>query len=419
MIYICAMALTFYTQSKKEYSPIWVRYRQHSIDAKARTLLNVETGRLKHNKILKHKMTPSSDAHQKMLITEKNKALDIVQKQIQLLQVKILSDINNIKETDTVNSKWLTRAVQPKLADLTFIENFDLYLDSKKSLTAKTLVNLKSVKKILEAFQDDTNTTLYLLSINANFKNTFVKWCEDVGYSKTTQKLYLTKIKGVCFHFELEGEKINPYVKILTKDIVAKKKNQIFFTIEEIEIITNLKLDNKHLDNARDWLVLSFWIGQRHSDFNRLTKKNIYPDKTIRLTQQKTKTKVKMVITHREQQIIDKYNGGFPKPITSGLYNQRIKRVSKLAGLNEMIATRRNKGFKNGNKSGEVIKPKYELVSSHIGRRSFVTHFYGKMKIEDIMSQTGHKTESSFYTYLNEARDFDVERVRKTKIDAS
>ena len=26
------------------------------------------------------------------------------------------------------------------------------------------------------------------------------------------------------YHFELEGEKISPYVKLLTKDIVAKKK---------------------------------------------------------------------------------------------------------------------------------------------------------------------------------------------------
>ena len=125
------MALTFYTQSKKEYSPIWVRYRQHSIDAKARTLLSVETGRLKHNKVLKHKMTASSDAHQKMLISQKNKALDIVKQQIELLESKILSELNNKKETDIVNSKWLTRAVQPRLADKTFIENFEEYIKVK------------------------------------------------------------------------------------------------------------------------------------------------------------------------------------------------------------------------------------------------------------------------------------------------
>ena len=52
------------------------------------------------------------------------------------------------------------------------------------------------------------------------------------------------------------------------------------------------------------------------------------------------------------------------------------------------------------------------LVSSHIGRRSFVTHFYGKMKTPDIMQITGHKTEASFYTYLNEAREIDVKGVK-------
>ena len=46
-------------------------------------------------------------------------------------------------------------------------------------------------------------------------------------------------------------------------------------------------------------------------------------------------------------------------------------------------------------------------------------HFYGKMKIENIMLQTGHKTEKVFFDYLNEARDFDVEAVRESKTKAS
>ena len=413
------MALTFYTQSKKEYSPIWVRYRQHSIDAKARTLLSVETGRLKHNKILKHKMTASSDAHQKMLISQKNKALDIVKQQIELLESKILSDLNNTKETDVVNSKWLTRVVQPRLADKTFIENFEAYLEVKKGLKKNTITSLKIVVDALKNYQKDSNTTLYLLSINKEFKQSFVEWCEKVGYANSSLKLFLGKIKGVCYHYESEGEKINPYVKNLTKNIVVNSKDQIFLTIEEIEAISKLKLNNVHLDNARDWLVLSFYTGQRYSDYIRLTKKNIHKDNTIRLTQEKTEVKVKIVITPKEQAIIDKHNGGFPPPMSSTAFNNRIKQVCKLAGLNEMIPTIQNKGRTSGKVSAKIERPKYELVSTHIGRRSFVTHFYGKMKTQDIMDQTGHKTESAFYTYLNEGRDFDVERVRKSKIDAS
>jgi len=414
------MALTFYTQSKKDYSPIWVRYRQHSIDAKARTLLSVETGRLKHNKILKHKMTASSDAHQKMLIAQKNKALDSVKQQIELLEIKIIDSLNNRKETDIVNSKWLTRAVQPRLADKTFLENFEEYAGVKlKNKSKYTVLNLQTCINTFKKFQEQTNTVFYLKSIDKEFKKEFIDWCEKQGYAQRTLKLFLTKIKGVCYHFELEGEIINPYVKHLTKDIVAKKKNEIFLTIEEIETIKKLKLENKYLDNARDWLVLSFYLGQRYGDYIRLTKKNIHDDGTIRLTQHKTDVNVTIAITPSEQAIIDKYNGGFPEPTSNSILNRRFKRICKKAGINEMIPTVQNKGRKNGNKSMATEKPKYELVSTHIGRRSFVTHFYGKMATADIMGQTGHKTEKIFFEYLNEARDFDIEAVRKSKIDAS
>ena len=413
------MALTFYTQSKKEYSPIWVRYRQHSIDAKARTLLNVETGRLKHNKILKHKMTASSDAHQKMLITQKNKALDSVKQQIELLEIKIIDSLNNRKETDVVNSKWLTRAVQPRLADKTFIENFEEYIKVKKDKRKNTVVSLGTCISAFKEFQADTNTTYYLTNIDKEFKKAFIDWSDAQGYAVSTLKLFLTKIKGVCYHFELEGEKISPYVKLLTKDIVAKKKNEIFLTIQEIESIKKLKLEDKHLDNARDWLVLSFYLGQRYSDYIKLTKKNIHNDGTIRLTQQKTGAKVTIAITPSEQAVINKHNGGFPKPIINSLLNQRFKKICRIAGIDKMTPTMQSKGYKNGNKSMVTEKPKYQLVSTHIGRRSFVTHYYGKMATADIMRQTGHKTEEVFFKYLNEARDFDVERVRESKTNAS
>ena len=413
------MALTFYTQSKKDYAPIWVRYRQHSIDAKARTLLSVETGRLKHNKILKHKMTASSDAHQKKLISQKNKALDSVKQQIELLEIKILDSLNNRKETDVVNSKWLTRAVQPRLADKTFIENFEEYIKVKKDKRKNTVVSLGTCISAFKEFQADTNTTYYLTNIDKEFKKAFIDWSDAQGYAVSTLKLFLTKIKGVCYHFELEGEKISPYVKLLTKDIVAKKKNEIFLTIQEIESIKKLKLEDKHLDNARDWLVLSFYLGQRYSDYIKLTKKNIHNDGTIRLTQQKTGAKVTIAITPSEQAVINKHNGGFPKPIINSLLNQRFKKICRIAGIDKMTPTMQSKGYKNGNKSMVTEKPKYQLVSTHIGRRSFVTHYYGKMATADIMRQTGHKTEEVFFKYLNEARDFDVERVRESKTNAS
>ena len=48
--------------------------------------------------------------------------------------------------------------------------------------------------------------------------------------------------------------------------------------------------------------------------------------------------------------------------------------------------------------------PKYELMSSHTGRRSFCTNFYNEgVAIAAIMSISGHQTEKEFRKYIKKA----------------
>ena len=44
--------------------------------------------------------------------------------------------------------------------------------------------------------------------------------------------------------------------------------------------------------------------------------------------------------------------------------------------------------------------PKFELITSHIGRRSFATNHYGKFTNHVIMQVTGHQTERQFLDYI-------------------
>ncbi|WP_156424163.1 hypothetical protein [Myroides odoratus] len=43
---------------------------------------------------------------------------------------------------------------------------------------------------------------------------------------------------------------------------------------------------------------------------------------------------------------------------------------------------------------------KHELVTSHIGRRSFATNNYGKIPTVFLMNMTGHSTEQMFLKYI-------------------
>ena len=106
------------------------------------------------------------------------------------------------------------------------------------------------------------------------------------------------------------------------------------------------------------------------------------------------------------EKILEKYNGDFPPVFSSDkssndtLFNRYIKKVCKLAGINEIV-----KGLVfNEEENRNEIKDteKYNLISSHTCRRSFATNFYGNPKLPTpiIMAITGHKTEKTFFDYI-------------------
>lgn len=67
-----------------------------------------------------------------------------------------------------------------------------------------------------------------------------------------------------------------------------------------------------------------------------------------------------------------KRRGEFPKSMSDQKYNMYIKNVCKLAKLNQKVKGSR-KNPKTQRKETGVFE-KWELVTSHIGRRSFATN---------------------------------------------
>ena len=56
---------------------------------------------------------------------------------------------------------------------------------------------------------------------------------------------------------------------------------------------------------------------------------------------------------------------------------------------------------------------KWELVSSHIGRRSFATNFYGEIPTVLLMSATGHTTEAMFLEYIGKTQTQQAKELAK------
>ena len=79
--------------------------------------------------------------------------------------------------------------------------------------------------------------------------------------------------------------------------------------------------------------------------------------------------------------------------------NEHLKELGKLEGIeiDEPIVLTKFRGTKEI----QIKKPKYEFLSSHTARRTFVTLSLEKgMRPETVMSITGHKEYSTFKKYI-------------------
>ena len=98
--------------------------------------------------------------------------------------------------------------------------------------------------------------------------------------------------------------------------------------------------------------------------------------------------------------ILDKRGGNFPIKITDQKYNNFIKTVCELAKLNNEFKGGIIEVIDNVKRKKLGTFKKWQLVTSHIGRRSFATNNYGKIPTSLLISATGHSTEQMFLEYI-------------------
>ena len=317
----------------------------------------------------------------------------------------------NSSSLDAINKDWLKRIVNDFYQDdkvektpNDLVNYIDYFIRIKKhELKEYNLKRYKSLKaKILE-FEDRKNYSCYFKRVNEQFKAKFIEFCEEEDYSVNTYEKFLTRIKTLCRHARGKGIDVSPEFEDLK--VKKQKTSFVYFTREELLKIKKLNKLSKKLDTARDWLLISCYTGQRISDFMKFDKSMIESHKEgdfLEFTQQKTKNLITVPITPPLRSIINKRNGEFPDKLIEQEYNRLIKVVCKKAGITEKVEGKIKKKIddKKTQRNVEGFYPKYKLISSHIGRRTFATLYYGNIPTQKILPITGHKTEKMLLNYI-------------------
>src|SRR5690606_31725103 len=113
----------------------------------------------------------------------------------------------------------------------------------------------------------------------------------------------------------------------------------------------------------------------------------------------KTKEILKIPLLSKTKEILQKYlkDDDFIKPISNQKMNQYLKEICKLAKIDAPVSMTKY----SGNKRIEVSEPKYNLISTHTARRTFITLSLEKgMRPEVVMKISGHKDYRTFKKYI-------------------
>ena len=386
--------IKFYIQSKIKWTKIYVRLRDGiSIDAKAKTNFMVDP----------NNWSPSK-GELKSLKDENYKQLN---QDLLNFKINLLNHFNKCSNKEIINSTWLKNFINPIKIEVEIptklVDYFEYYsLHHKNTLTKATHTKINVNKRLIERFQKKTKMVYLIKDVDSNFKLNFENYCYEEQYSPNTVARTIKFIKTICYH--AKGNGIETHFQLEGIKTKVEKVDKIYLNKDEIQKLLILDLQLPIYDTARDWLIISCETGQRVSDFLKFNKKSIREEGNVSLiefTQVKTKKRMSIPVSKKVQLILNKRGGEFPNYINSVDYNKLIKTICKLAGFDYL---------EKGSKQRSDIQrreinyfPKFQLVASHIGRRSFASNYYGVIPTPLLMSATGHTTEKAFLEYIGKS----------------
>ncbi len=328
-----------------------------------------------------------------------NNLLDKIKLQVtEHVQEKLATKKNIQQRVLSKEIKLICKEKITKIPDNSLMLLMENYIFLKKeSICHSTYKRYQVFFKLLERFEGFTCKRLYINQVNADFMRDFMIFGKDEKYSESTIYRTICFVKTILNFAEIKGFRTN--VRELKIRRGKQSREMVTLNDKEIKKIKSTRV-SKDLKDAKNWLLISCFVGQRFSDFMNFSSDQLIKigDKScIKFTQQKTKKEIILPLHPIVLDILRRNKNQFPKQMDIQQYNISIKKIAKIAHIDETIKARKRLGFR----SKTMLVNKWEMLSSHIGRRSFATNFYGKIPTPLLIEATGHSSEHMFLKYIN------------------
>ena len=197
----------------------------------------------------------------------------------------------------------------------------------------------------------------------------------------------------------------------------STQKKIIFLTWEELNKLREFEIPaaKQALDRVRDVFLFQCFTGLRYSDVFNLRKSDIKGDH-IEVTTVKTSDSLIIELNKHSKAILDKYKDVVFEDdkvlpvITNQKMNDYLKELAELAGIDEPV----RQTYYRGNERIDEVTPKYALLGTHAGRRTFICNALALgIPPQVVMKWTGHSDYKAMKPYIDIADDIKANAMSK------
>lgn len=323
----------------------------------------------------------------------------------------------------TLDNNWLRGQIstflnKPKLFTNTNISNHCTYFfdfmrwwmqhksskyippKTKREISKRSLDHYNSFINMYNGYEKKSGRKQFkdMTKVSADHFRDYMK--EELKLAVSTINRNLARLNFFINRARDEGIAVPDSFRTVT---LAKEKDDYikdtYFNEAELTTLYNHDFSGDcNLDLVRDHLIISCYTGLRVSDFLTGHDRIKITEEFIEVHTKKTGALVTLPIKQEVKEIMQKYGGKLPPSISDIKFNKLVKVVAKSVGFTEVIYGRKRDSMTNRKRTGYY--PRHELISSHIGRKSFATNYYGKIPTYDLMQLGGWKSEKVMLNYI-------------------
>ena len=324
-----------------------------------------------------------------------------------------------IKEAFNALHKPVSEEPKPKKEALPcdFFQVFDDFVEDcgrQNNWTDSTFEKFAAVKNHLTNFREGLTFEFF----DERGLNDYVGYLRDVKEMRnTTIGKQLSFLKWFLRWAFKKGVHQNNAYDIYKPKLKSTQKKIIFLTWDELNRLREFKIpSNKQaLERVRDVFLFQCFTGLRYSDVFNLRRSDIKGDH-IEVTTVKTSDSLIIELNNHSKAILDKYKDvAFEDDkvlpvITNQKMNDYLKELAELAGIDEPI----RQTYYKGNERIDDVTPKYALLGTHAGRRTFICNALALgIPPQVVMKWTGHSDYKAMKPYIDIADDIKANAMSK------